>query len=158
MNRRTLAVALSVIAVWAVGVARLTASDPIGVYAVVEKVVFEPSESAPERVQVWGAFALADTQNNDDYAAPQKGYLYYACPASQSRTCSNEWADLKSVAGKGAGVGFGGRHMPTGRIRKASEQPSSPDAYPIKMGVVRMTGVGSHGSIVAKLKAALTER
>jgi hypothetical protein len=130
----------------------------MGVYAIVEKVVLEPNDSAPERVQIWGAFAVADTKNNDDYAAPQKGYLYYSCPANQARTCANEWADLKSVAGKTSGVGFGGRFVATGRVRKASEAPATPDAYPIRMGVVRMTGNSYHSGIVEKLKAALAAR
>src|SRR5688572_27086158 len=30
------------------------ASDPNGIYAFVDRVVVEPSEAAPERIQVWG--------------------------------------------------------------------------------------------------------
>jgi hypothetical protein len=157
MTTRFPASVLLAIGVWGPGSAAIT-SDPVGVYAVVEKVVFEPSESAPERVQVWGAFALSDQRNTDDYQAPQKGYLYYSCPANQARTCANEWADLKSVAGTGTGVGFGGRFISGGRVRPASEPPASPEAYPIKMGVVRMTDNTYHGGIVAKLKAALAGR
>ena len=158
MHTRTSAILVSATMVFAAGAARPMASNPVGVYAVVEKVVFEPAEGAPQRVQVWGAFAVADTRNNDDYTSPQKGYLYYSCPSNQDRTCANEWADLKSVAGKEAGVGFGGRFVAAGRIRKAAEPPSAPDVYPIRMGVVRMTGVRDQGSIVGKLKAALAER
>ena len=117
----------------------LLASDPMGVYAVIQKVVLEPNEAEPSRIQVWGAFALSDGQaRSDAYGAPQVGYVYLTCPAGQERVCRNEWADLKAVAGKRIGVGFGGRYNPTGRVRKATEQPASPDAYPIRMGVVRM--------------------
>jgi len=38
----------------------LIASGPVGFYAVIEKVVFEPDEKAPERMQLWGAFAVVD--------------------------------------------------------------------------------------------------
>src|SRR5262245_40679557 len=38
----------------------LRASDPIGIYAFVDKVVFEPNADKPERIQVWGGFALAE--------------------------------------------------------------------------------------------------
>jgi hypothetical protein len=155
MTTRISAIVLFALGLWAVGGTRTIASDPVGVYAVVEKVVFEPSESAPERVQVWGAFAISDQRNNDDYQTPRKGYLYYSCPANQARTCANEWADLKSVAGTGTGVGFGGRFIAGGRIRPASEKPASPDVYPIRMGVVRMSGNTYHTGIVAKLRAAL---
>lgn len=130
-------------------------SDPIGLYAVVDKVVLEPSESAPERIQVWGAFALSDAKSGDAYAAPQTGYLYYRCQTGQETTCRNEWADLKSVAGKGVGVGFGGRYTPTGRVRKASDKPADPDPYPIRMGVVRMGSHHDQPAIVSALKQAL---
>jgi len=158
MKTRTFAAVLALAGAWAAGAVHVDASDPIGVYAVIDKVVLEPTEGQPQRVQIWGAFSLADTRNNDDYGTPQKGYLYYSCAAAQSSTCQNEWADLKSVAGKGIGVGFGGRRMPTGRVRSATDKPESPDAYPIRMGVVRMGSSGGHGDMVQKLKAALATR
>ena len=34
-----------------VGAAHLTASGPMGIYGIVEKVVVEPSETAPERIR-----------------------------------------------------------------------------------------------------------
>ena len=40
--------------------APLKASGPLGIYGIVEKVVFEPNEQAPERIQLWGAFAYVD--------------------------------------------------------------------------------------------------
>jgi hypothetical protein len=137
----------------------IRASDPLGVYAVVEKVVLEPNRSAPLRIQVWGAFALTDGQkNSDEYKAPEVGYVYYTCPDGQEVVCRNEWADLESVAGKGIGVGYGGRYHPTGRVRKATEPPAAPDVYPIKMGVVRMGYNHTQPAIVAQLKAALASR
>ncbi|MCA1660297.1 MAG: hypothetical protein LC642_07155, partial [Verrucomicrobiaceae bacterium] len=41
-------------------IASTSASDLVGVYAFIEKVVLEPSDAAPERIQLWGGFALAD--------------------------------------------------------------------------------------------------
>jgi len=152
------AVTLLMIALPVSGSTRAAVSDPIGLYAVVEKVVMEPSESAPERIQVWGAFALSETSSPDSYSPPQTGYLYYRCQPGQETTCRNEWADLKSVAGKGIGVGFGGRRTPSGRVRKASDKPSDPDVYPIRMGVVRMGSMNEQESIVSSLKRALEAR
>src|SRR5437879_796628 len=40
--------------------ADLVASGPVGIYAIIEKVIFEPSEQAPERIQIWGAFAVVE--------------------------------------------------------------------------------------------------
>src|SRR4030095_6131317 len=62
-------------------VANLTASGPMGVYAIVDKVVFEPSESAPERVQVWGAFTFVDTSSGGNLPST-RGYMYFRLPAS----------------------------------------------------------------------------
>lgn len=156
--RRTTAL-IAALACWAAaGTVRLGASDMIGVYAVIEKVVFEPSQAQPERVQVWGAFATAESRNNDDYSAPQKGYLYYSCPAQQLATCRNEWADLQSVAGKGSGVGFGARHMGNGRVRAATDKPESPDPYPVKMGVFKTDARAYQPAVMTKLKAMLAGR
>src|SRR5437879_11685695 len=38
--------------------ADLIASGPVGIYDIIEKVIFEPNEQAPERIQIWGGFAV----------------------------------------------------------------------------------------------------
>src|ERR1700704_5829941 len=97
--------------------APLRASDPVGVYGVIDKVVFEPNEADATAVQIWGAFALAvprssngeqtrpaggfgNTANGEVYTPVQKGYLYATCPKGKETLCRNEWSDLKSLAGK----------------------------------------------------------
>jgi hypothetical protein len=132
----------------------LRASDMVGIYGVVEKVVLEPSDAAPQRVQVWGAFALAEGRGST-YQAPQRGYLYYTCPSGQESICRNEWADLKSVAGKNAAIGFGMRYKPTGRVRKTDEKAASPDLYPIEMGVTKIDNPADRGSDTAQVIEAL---
>jgi hypothetical protein len=93
------------------------ASGRIGFYGIIEKVVFEPSEEAPERIQLWGAFLYVDggASKNTAVSPAKRGYLYfkissgysgYTSPAQMDRT-KKEWADLKSVAGTGQAVGFG---------------------------------------------------
>jgi hypothetical protein len=138
----------------------LRASDRIGVYAVVEKTTLEPNDTQPVRIQIWGAFAQAVTTNPNDYNDPQRGYLYYTCPAGQESTCRKEWSDITSVAGKGTGIGFGSRFKGTGRIRKADEKPSAPDPYPIEMGVMKLGPDANsyHSGIASKLNAALRQR
>src|SRR6188508_3797984 len=83
------------------------ASDPTGIYAFVDRVVFEPSEAAPERIQVWGGFALAKTENRDDYNDAERGFMYFKLRPGDEEVCKKEWADLKSVAGTGQIVAFG---------------------------------------------------
>jgi len=136
----------------------LRASDFVGVYAVVEKVVLEPSDAAPERIQIWGAFAFSDGQRGSGYGAAQRGYLYYTCPAGRQALCRSEWADLKSVAGKDVGVGFGGRYVPTGRVRKADDKPATPDAYPIERGITRLSADHESLPVIERIKIVLRQR
>jgi hypothetical protein len=99
------------------GAAHLTASGPLGIYGIVEKVVVEPTEQAPERIQVWGAFAYVDGIAGEGLtvSAAKRGYLYFRLPTSadgfsnqlQEVAIKKEWADLKAVAGTGQAIGFG---------------------------------------------------
>ena len=127
-------VACILAAAWLLGATPAFASDPVGIYALVEKVVTEPADGTPDRVQVWGVFALADRGSPDDYAEPVYGYLYYNAQEKPDMA-RREWADLKSVAGTGQAVAFGSRNKEKGRVRKAGDKPAAPDAYPIAMGV-----------------------
>jgi hypothetical protein len=56
------------------------ASGPVGIYGIVERVVFEPSEQSPERIRVFGAFALVDggVSNPLGATAATRGYLYFS--------------------------------------------------------------------------------
>ena len=58
------------------------ASGPIAVYALVDKVTFEPNADKPERVRVSGVFITAE-ERSDVYSAPQRGYLYFALPPTE---------------------------------------------------------------------------
>lgn len=136
----------------------LRASDFVGVYAVIERVVLEPGDAAPERIQIWGAFALSDGKRGSGYGTAQRGYLYYSCPAGQQAVCRREWADLQSVAGKDTGVGFGGRFVETGRIRPAEQKPASPDVYPIERGIVRLSAGHESLPVIERIKAVLRQR
>jgi|SRR5579864_891132 len=160
-------------------VSPLRASDPVGVYCLVEKVVLEPNDANPTAVEIWGAFSFAvppsggryvkpeggfgNAATGDVYAAVQRGYLYYRCDERQQTVCRNEWVDLKSVAGKHEVIGFGGRHESNGSVRKATDSPSSPDVYPLNVGVVKIGAFGNTGlqnqtqypDMIAALEAAL---
>jgi hypothetical protein len=111
-SARTLAFVLLLFAA-----AHVSASGPLGIYGIVEKVVFEPNEASPERIQLWGAFAYFDgaTDTRTTISPVGRGYLYFRLPVAPgggvdsalSPTVLREWADLKSVAGTGQAVGFG---------------------------------------------------
>ena len=92
-------------------------SGPVGIFGIVEKVVFEPSDRAPERMRLFGAFAYVDgNEQTTIVASPAKrGYLYFKLPdialnnstPREIEATKLEWADLKAVAGTGQAVGFG---------------------------------------------------
>ena len=132
----------------------VVASDPMGVYCIVDKVVLEPADRA-ERAQVWGVCAVA---NEEDwyFQAPAKGYFYYSAPAGRETVARAEWADLKSVAGTSQAVGFGRRYYSVGRFRKDTEKPGTPDPYPIHLGVMKVGSgrtVPEVTEVVTKLRA-----
>jgi hypothetical protein len=114
-----------------------SASDPVGIYAVIDRVVLLPTAKAPTAVQLWGVFAVADGPGSN-YKTPVRGYLYYSVNTRNERATLAEWSDLSSVAGTGQPIGFGQRYTPFGRIRPESEPPAQPDVYPLGFGLVKV--------------------
>ena len=159
---------------------RGSASGPVGVYGIVEKVVLEPDASAPERIQVWGAFAYAEVGSPGGSLADstaRRGYLYFKLPPltpgfneSALDAVKKEWADLKAVSGTGQAIGFGrwgsrGRSIlerESGtlmemRVRPASEPPTAPMTYETNAGIVKLSERGSHAGIVEVLRDTLRQ-
>ena len=158
MKMRILAAVTGLSAATWFAAAAVHASFPVGIYAVVEKVVLEPAGGAqPERVQVWGTFALWDDTSGHGYRPAKRGFLYYRCSNEHIGMCRNEWTDLTSVAGTGQVIGFGSRSLLAGRVRPAGEQASAPEMYPIQFGVVRM-GLSPRGDVFDQLKAVARAR
>jgi len=163
-------------------------SGGVGLYGIIEKVVFEPNPQTPERAQVWGAFAYAETTaGTPGQASPvTRGYLYFRIPTegnTKRETVIAEWRDLQSVAGTGQAVAFGtwgyigafeglnpaarsyilemypGYGANTDmRVRPPAEAPTSPAAYLTDTGVIRITEQGSRAAVVRQLKAALAAK
>ena len=113
------------------------ASGPIAVYALVDKVTFEPSADKPERIRVSGVFITAG-ERSDVYSAPQRGYLYFALPKANDELALKEWADLKSIAGSRQVVGLGSSWFAKVRVRKSDEEAKSPDDYPMGNGLIKV--------------------
>src|SRR5262245_3945805 len=117
-----------------------SASDRIGGFAVVDKVVLEPSDRSPKRVQLWGTFTLVEDADGRSYTAPARGYLYFAAPAGQEAACLKEWRDFERAASKGEVIGFGRawRLEEFNRLRKPTEKVEKPTPYPLNFGLVRI--------------------
>lgn len=136
--------------VLAAGVAA-RASDRVAVYAKVDRVVLEPSADAPDTIQVWGVFSLAQPNNPNDYRPAARGYLYFKLPGNRD-AARREWSDLKTVAGTGQFVAFGSRWESTPRLRLADEKPESPDVYAINIGVTKVQGRTDYAPIRALIE------
>jgi hypothetical protein len=118
-------------------VAALNASDPIAVYARVDRVVLAPNPETPQTIQVFGVFSLATPENPNDYRAPARGYLYFKI-AGEEALARREWSDLKAVAGTQQIVGFGNRRQLQPRLRTEGQAPDAPDAYTTGMGLAKV--------------------
>jgi hypothetical protein len=112
------------------------ASDMLGVYCIVDKVVLEPADR-PDRAQIWGTCATAIPEMGNLFDKPARGYFYYRIPPGQDDVVRAEWADIRAAAGTGDVVAWGARYAPDGRFRPATEVPTAPDAHPLNFGVSR---------------------
>ena len=152
----------------------LLADGPVGVYAMVQKVVFEPSENAPKTLQIWGVFVWVDggLKSPGPINLPQRGYIYFKLPegATEASAAKKQWMDIKSVAGSNQIIAFGDwkhsgpfedLYIPIDggqedvRVRKQSEAPAKPIAYPIKTGLVKIADDPAHESLRSLMKAFL---
>lgn len=111
------------------------AGGPPPVYILVEKVVLEPDDQNPERVQIWGYFTHAPASNprSDQFSTPVYGWMYLSGGGDE---CRKQWLRLRKDAGTG-------KVLPIGRcgeaketlalpIRKPGERPDKPDGkYPL---------------------------
>jgi hypothetical protein len=97
-------------------------------------VVFEPAAGAPERVQLWGAFALADVIGLKDgkieyiqvgsFHPPRRGYMYYTVNRRDEAATRTEWAALKAVAGTGRLAAWGA-HIPNADSTLSMQKPDT---------------------------------
>ena len=143
-----------VAAVTAGGAAR--ASDPIGGYLLVDKVILEPADK-PTTIQIWGSIALAKADRGNDYNEPVRGYLYYKAAAGKEDVCRKEWNDLKKAAGTGEIIGFASRYelKALGSVRQANVKPETPDTYPVANGLVKVRADDESEAFASKSFAQL---
>ena len=117
------------------------ASDPVGVYALIEKAEVEPSEGQPERIRLTGVFALSVADRGDAYTPPARGFLYFSLPKNKQETARKEWNDLRKMAGAGEGVAFGSRylqHMLKLKVRTDADTTKDAVPYPLGVGVTKL--------------------
>jgi len=131
-----------------VAAAALHASDPIAVYARVDRVVLAPNPESPQTIQVFGVFSVAVPANPNDYQPPARGYLYFTI-AGDEQLARREWADLKAVAGTKQIVAFGSRFQMKPRVRGEHDAPDAPDTYKVATGLTKVNGNTDYAPIRA---------
>jgi hypothetical protein len=114
-------------------------SGRLGVIAVLDKAVPEPSGEAPERLRVWGTFVMA-RERGENYSLPAYGFIDYTLDPDQKAECRREWAEIQKAAADGTVVGWSDsaerNHL--GRVRRPGAAAGEPDRYPISYGVVKL--------------------
>ncbi len=161
-------------------------SGIVGIYAIVQRVEVEPNSDG-ERIRIWGAFAFVNggSTNPLEVTAAKRGQLYFRPPSVSGRTATSvealrkEFADIKSVAGTGQAIAFGGWRYggqfsasvpaPGGFgvaepgtgvpidawMRADSVRSGEPITYVTNVGVVKLSETGGHATVIARLRAAL---
>ena len=113
----------------------ISASGPAGVFAVVEKVVFEPNEQAPERIQLWGAFAFVAGGIQGSFTAPpQRGYLYFSIPATAT---PQQLADCYMQTARFAAIPFAASVTKLGDILEGRDIDGNAFEIPLEDAHVR---------------------
>lgn len=131
------------------------ASSPIGILAIIDKVVLEPDEKAPERIQIWGAFSIARKgTGGDKFQDPGKGFLYFQLKTGDEDKCRKEWKDLMKLAKSGKIAAFGNRWEQDVHARKPEEKPKDPDVYATSIGLSSMDRDTQYGPARTLVKFA----
>lgn len=83
-------------------------SDPVGVFAVLDKVVLKPNAEQPTECELHGAFAVAEGRNGEYYRSPQRGVLRFK-PGAKPDEAARQWRELQQKAGSGEVIAFSSR-------------------------------------------------
>ena len=83
-------------------------SEPIGVFAILDKVVMKPNAEQPTEVELQGAFAVAEGSRGDYYRAPRRGVLRFSAGKKPEEAVS-QWRELAKHAGSGVCVALSTR-------------------------------------------------
>ena len=152
----------------------LLAEGPVAVYAMVQKVVFEPGETAPTAIQVWGVFVWVDggLKSPGPINVPQRGYMYFKLPPGSANAAAarKQWAEIRTTAGTDQVLAFGDWNyagpfedlhvsVPGGsedvRVRRQNEMPAKAITYPLRTALFKVANDSAHESLRTLMKAFL---
>jgi hypothetical protein len=78
----------------------------VGIYGVIDQVMFDREGSAPTLIRISGVFMIPVPMSTTGYRSPQRGFLYFRVVPGSEKAARKEWRQLKAVAGTGQVVGF----------------------------------------------------
>jgi hypothetical protein len=83
------------------------ASTTVAIYAIVDDIVFEPSDFEPERAWISGVFVVPQPMSSGLHQPPARGHLYFDLNTANPVGTRADWQALRAAAGTGHVVGFG---------------------------------------------------
>jgi hypothetical protein len=99
----------------AVAAATLDASTVVGIFAIVDRVEFEPDNVAPQRIRISGVFVVPVPVSSGLHKPPLRGTLCFTLPPGMVEAVLRDWFSLEASAGTGRVVGFGEYWVVTAR-------------------------------------------
>jgi hypothetical protein len=136
----------------AAGLGTLHASGPMAVYALIDKVNFEPNADHPDRIRISGVFITSEKQGSV-WSDPQRGYLYFSLPKRDPERGREEWYSLQKVAGTRQVVAFGkGWDAVDVKVRKTDSPESSPDEYTLNIGLTTLSAAQPRAKLLLEYK------
>jgi hypothetical protein len=118
-------------------------SATVGIYAIIDQLVFEPTGGLPNFARISGVFVVPVRMSSGSYQRPQKGYLYFRIAPGTEQATRKDWSALSILAGSGKVVAFGQYWLPNPddsqgnphhslEVRVNAEGDSAtPDIYPL---------------------------
>src|SRR5215469_7463167 len=115
----------------------------VGIYAISDQVLFEPSGGLPKFARISGVFVVPVRMSSGSYQRPQKGYLYFRIAPGTEQATRKDWSALSILAGSGKVVAFGQYWVPNPddsqgnphhslEVRvNAGGDSATPDIYPL---------------------------
>lgn len=109
------------------------ASDPVGVYARVQKIQMFPNAEKPERAVVTGTFS--HWRKGNQYAPPVHGVMHFKLASGKERATRAEWKDMQRIADRGLIISFGRRYKDNGKVYSLKEKVGAAHPHPVHAGM-----------------------
>jgi len=128
-----------------IGAPPALASSPSGVWSLPDSVTILDEDEPQPMVVIEGLFTVwsgdgpvGGNWGMQGYEDAAWGFMVYRCKVDDKALCLMQWGEIVTAAGDDACVGWGDQETAAGSVR-ATGDTSSPDTYPLALGVV--TGV-----------------